>query len=96
MSSESPLSLARAYLGGLLRLTLSDARVVTGRLHCLDWKANLILRDALLERPAAAAAVAPGRFNIIAVQLSDVVSCEANAEEWADATARAEKGGDTA
>ena len=99
-SPPSPLSVARAYLGGHLRLTLSDKRVVSGRLHCLDWKANLILSDALLERPVAsgsnASSVPPGRFNLVAVQLSDVISCEASAEEWADATARAAKGNDTA
>ena len=33
-------------LGRRVRVTLTDGRVLLGRLHCLDWKKNLLIRDA--------------------------------------------------
>ena len=36
-------------LGARLRVTLADGRVLTGHLHCLDWKQNILLRDSFVK-----------------------------------------------
>ncbi len=45
---STPLVAFRDHLlGEIFRVTLSDGRVLQGRLHCLDWKQNILLRDAV-------------------------------------------------
>lgn len=53
------LDVVRGWLGRHMRVTLTDGRVLVGRLHCLDWQRNILLQDALLWRaPDATAAAA--------------------------------------
>jgi hypothetical protein len=84
LDAASALAAATAFLGGAVRLTLSDARVLTGRLHCLDWKGNVILRDAALVRPPPAES---SHWPVVAVALGDVTLVEADAAAWAAALA---------
>ncbi len=46
------------YLDKGLRVTLSDGRLVTGRLNCFDAQRNLIVHDAIVTVPATATAPA--------------------------------------
>ncbi len=52
VASETPSSPAAALLGRVLRVTLTDGRVIIGRLHVLDWQQTIVLRNAELWRPA--------------------------------------------
>ena len=52
MGSTAPSPPPNTLLGRFLRVTLVDGRVLVGRLYCLDWKQNLVLRGAELWRPA--------------------------------------------
>ena len=42
---------ALPLLGQTLRVVLTDGRVLVGRLHCIDWMQNIVLRDTELWRP---------------------------------------------
>ena len=44
--SSSPVAQVRPLLDGLLRVGLSDGRVVIGRFACLDKQCNILLTDS--------------------------------------------------
>ena len=53
LSEHPALSACRPLLGSFLRISLKDGRVLVGRLHCVDWQQNIILRDTELWLPLA-------------------------------------------
>ncbi len=68
-----------SLLGSPLRVTLVDGRVLLGRLHCLDWKQNILLRDTM----EVARADDPGRkaLGLVAVEARHVTRYECAVEE---------------
>ena len=67
-----------SLLGAEVRLTLTDERVLVGRLHCVDWKYNIILRDAELWKSEAKAVAGEARrlLPYVAMRLADVKRAE--------------------
>lgn len=65
-----------ALLGAEIHFTLIDARVLVGRLHCIDWMSNVILRDAEIWKSDAAMEEKKIRriFPFVCVKLADVSS----------------------
>lgn len=78
---------AAPLLGSLLRVTLTDGRVLLGRLHCVDWKQNVVLRDTELSRPpevleGETRAEAQKRYmGLVAIAAQHVVSYEVEAAD---------------
>jgi small nuclear ribonucleoprotein (snRNP)-like protein len=75
------LAAVRALFGAAVRLTLADARTLTGLLYCVDWKGNVVLRDAELTR-ADAPGAPPRAYGVVAVPLAVVARAEADAARW--------------
>ena len=73
-----------SLLGAPLRVTLVDGRVLQGRLHCLDWKQNIVLRDT---QEVAHADDPTGRkaLGLVAVEARHVSRYECAAAEGATA-----------
>lgn len=73
---------ADSLLGRVLRVTLTDGRVIIGRLHALDWKQTIILRSAELwrapEELRAEAAVDTTKraLGLVAIEARDVAKYE--------------------
>ena len=76
-AAAAALARAQELLGSQLRVTLSDGRVLLGRLHCLDWKQNILLRDTA----EVAQAGSPGRkaLGLVAVEARHVTRYEVEA-----------------
>ena len=90
-SSAAPAAIAQgcALLGSQLRVTLTDGRVLVGRLHCIDWKQNILLRDTVegggggggggggaADEPGAAAARDAKHLGLVSVESRHVVRYE--------------------
>ena len=78
-SSTSPaLTAASLLMGCEVRFTLTDERVLVGKLHCIDWKENVILRDAELWKSSSAVKVGGSRrlLPFVAMRLADVARAE--------------------
>ena len=65
-------------MGCEVRFTLTDERVLVGKLHCIDWKENVILRDAELWKNESAVKVGGARrlLPFVAMRLADVARAE--------------------
>ena len=66
---------SRSVLGSQLRVALVDGRVLQGRLHCLDWKQNILLRDTT-EVGQAGATGSRKSLGLVAVEARHVVRYE--------------------
>ena len=64
---------SRSVLGTQLRVALVDGRVLQGRLHCLDWKQNILLRDTTEVGQAGASRK---NLGLVAVEARHVVRYE--------------------
>ena len=77
---------AAALLGSPLRVTLTDGRVLLGRLHAIDWQQNIVLRDTELWLAAEARAretraeAVKRHLGLVAVSAQHVVAYEQRAE----------------
>ncbi len=76
VSGVAALEKASALMGAEVHFTLIDARVLVGRLHCIDWMSNVILRDAEIWKSNAAMEEKRIRriFPFVCVKLADVSS----------------------
>lgn len=77
-TSSPALTAASLLMGCEVRFTLTDERVLVGKLHCIDWKENVILRNAELWKNESAVKVGGSRrlLPFVAMRLADVARAE--------------------
>ena len=63
-------------LGQPLRVTLSDGRLLQGRLHCLDWKQNILLRDSSELTLEGGVVASRKSLGLVAIEAKDVTSVQ--------------------